>query len=118
MRIVVGAAMLISASSAMASELDDAHRLALQGRDSYWNCLAREYSAPGNQAMSEQEFTRDVASVCPSERQNFRVTLLDYLTQQYPDAEAGAHLATANRAVEAAQKDVVTAFVRHKASSK
>jgi hypothetical protein len=118
MRIVIVAVTAISASSAAASELDDAHRLALQGRDSYWNCLAREYSAPGNQAMSEQEFSRDVASVCPSERQNFRVTLQDYLTQQYPGVEPEAHLATANRAVEAAQKDVVTAFVRHKASSK
>ncbi len=68
--------------------------------------------------MSEQEFTADVASVCPSERQNFRVTLLDYLTLQFPDVEPGAHLATADRAVEAAQKDVVTAFVRHKAASK
>ncbi len=118
MRIVIAAALAMSASSAIADELGDAHRLALQGRDFYWNCLAREYSREGNQAMSEQEFTQDVASVCPSERQNFRVTLLDYLTLQFPDVDAGAHLATANRAVEAAQKDVVTAFVRHKAASK
>jgi hypothetical protein len=35
---------------------------------------------------------------------------------QYPDAESGAHLATANRAIALAQKDVVTAFIRHKAA--
>jgi hypothetical protein len=103
------------ASGAAADEVEDAHRLALQGRDSYWNCLAREYSREATQAMSEQDFTRDVASVCPSERQNFRVTLVDYLSMQFPHADAGAHLTTANKAIELAQKDIVTAFVRHKA---
>ncbi|MGY3367322.1 hypothetical protein ACVWZL_004447 [Bradyrhizobium sp. GM2.4] len=46
------------------------------------------------------------------------MALLDYLTAQYPDIDAGAHLATANRAVEAAQKDIVTAFVKHKPPQK
>jgi hypothetical protein len=56
-----------------------------------------------------------VAGACPSERQNYRVTLLDYLTMQYPNIDSGAHLATANKAVESAQKDIVTAFVKHRA---
>ena len=64
--------------------------------------------------MSEQDFTRDIASVCPSERQNFRVTLVDYLSMQFPDTAAGAHMTTANQAIELAQKDIVTAFLRHK----
>ena len=115
MRIVTVAALVITASSAMADELEDAHRLALQGRDSYWNCLAREYSRDAIRAMSEQDFTRDIASVCPSERQNFRVTLVDYLSMQFPDTAAGAHMTTANQAIELAQKDIVTAFLRHKA---
>src|SRR4051812_43588542 len=102
---------------AVAGELDDAHRLALQGRDSYWNCLAREYSRDGIKGMSAQEFTADVASVCPSERQNFRVTLIDYLSMQFPDREAGANLTTANRAIELAQKDIVTAFVHRKGAN-
>jgi hypothetical protein len=104
------------ASSAFADEVDDAHRQALQGRDSYWNCLAREYSPDHIKTMSAQDFTADIAAACPSERQNFRVTLLDYLSMQHPDAEAGAHLSTANRAIELAQKDIVTAFIRHKAA--
>jgi len=33
---------------------------------------------------------------------------------QFPDTDAGAHLTTANKAIELAQKDIVTAFVRHK----
>jgi hypothetical protein len=115
MRIVTVAALVMTASSAMADELEDAHRLALQGRDSYWNCLAREYSRDAIRAMSEQDFTRDIASVCPSERQNFRVTLVDYLSMQFPDTAAGAHMTTANQAIELAQKDIVTAFLRHKA---
>jgi hypothetical protein len=60
-------------------------------------------------------FTRDIASVCPSERQNFRVTLVGYLAMQFPDTEAGTHMATANKAIELAQKDIVTAFVPHRA---
>ena len=115
MRIVTVAALVITASSAMADELEDAHRLALQGRDSYWNCLAREYSRDAIRAMSEQDFSRDIASVCPSERQNFRVTLVDYLSMQFPDTAAGAHMTTANQAIELAQKDIVSAFLRHKA---
>ena len=42
---------------------------------------------------------------------------VDYLSIQFPNAEAGAHMTTANSAIASAQKDVVTAFVRHKAAS-
>src|ERR1700759_273754 len=117
MRMILGAVLALSASGALAAELDDAHRLALQGRDSYWNCLAREYARDGTRSMSAQEFTADIAGVCPSERQNFRVALIDYLSMQDPKAEQGAHLATANRAIELAQKDVITAFIKHKAAN-
>jgi hypothetical protein len=115
MRMLIGAAIALMTSSAAAGEIEDAHKLALQGRDDYWHCLAREYSRDSNQGLSEQDFSREVAGACPSERQNYRVTLLDYLSMQYPSIDTGAHLATANRAVESAQKDIVTAFVRHRA---
>jgi hypothetical protein len=95
-----------------------AQKLAMQGRDDYWHCLAREYSRDSNQGMTEQDFGRSVAGACPSERQYYRVALLDYLTTQYPTIEGGAHLATANRAVDAAQKDIVTAFVKHRPPAK
>ena len=116
MRIVLALAVALVASGASANEIDEAHKLALQGRDSYWNCLAREYSPDHIKTMSAQDFTADIAAACSSERQNFRVALIDYLTMQFPDAESGANLATANRAIELAQKDVVTAFVRHKSA--
>jgi hypothetical protein len=120
MRIVLAlvfvSVAVLAASSALANEIDEAHKLALQGRDSYWNCLAREYSPDHIKTMSAQDFTADIAAACPSERQSFRVALIDYLTMQFPNAESGAHLATANRAIELAQKDVVTAFIRHKAA--
>ena len=64
-----------------------AQKLAMQGRDDYWHCLAREYSRDSNQGMSEQDFGRSVAGACPSERQYYRVALLDYLTSQYPTIE-------------------------------
>lgn len=123
--LMLGAALVMMTSAAMtfAAKADDddakgAQKLAMQGRDDYWHCLAREYSRDSNQGMSEQDFGRSVAGACPSERQYYRVALLDYLTSQYPNIESGAHLATANRAVEAAQKDIVTAFVKHRPPQK
>jgi hypothetical protein len=100
---------------AMAGEIEEAHRDAVVGRDSYWNCLAQEYSRETNKGLSGQDFTSLISSVCPSERQNFRVTLVDYLSQQFPDVDAGAHMTTANNAIASAQKDIVTAFIKHKA---
>jgi hypothetical protein len=118
MRIMMAAALAMTVSAAMADDVEDAHRQAISGRDSYWNCLAQEYARDGNKSMSEQDFIQHIASVCPSERQNFRVTLVDYLTMQFPSAEAGAHMTTANNAIALAQKDIVTAFARHKAPPK
>ncbi len=46
----------------MADEVDDAHKLAVTGRDAYWNCLAREYPRDSNKAMSDQEFTSLIAN--------------------------------------------------------
>lgn len=118
--LMLGAALVMMTSTAMAfaakaeDDTKGAQKLAMQGRDDYWHCLAREYSRNSNQGMSEQDFGRSVAGACPSERQYYRVALLDYLTSQYPNIESGAHLATANRAVEAAQKDIVTAFIKHR----
>lgn len=127
--LIVGAALVMMTSAAMTSSVmaddDDAksdakgaQKLAMQGRDDYWHCLAREYSRDSNRGMSEQDFGRSVAGACPSERQYYRVALLDYLTTQYPDIDAGAHLATANRAVASAQKDIVATFVKHRPPAK
>src|ERR1700758_4585044 len=93
--VMVAAVLMVTLSGALADEIDDAHRLALQGRDSYWNCLAREYSREGTKAMSAADFTADIVSVCPSERQSFRVALIDYLSMQYPNADSSSHLSTA-----------------------
>ena len=113
MRALLAAILAMVASAVMAADVDDAHRQALAGRDAYWNCLAREYARDSNKAMSGPDFTTLVANVCPSERQNFRVTLAAYLSLQLPDAEAGAHMTTANNAIDLAQKDIVTAFIKH-----
>ena len=118
MRMLVAAVLMITSSAAVADEVDDAHKLAVTGRDAYWNCLAREYPSDSNKAKSDQEFTALIAGVCPSERQNFRVSLIDFLSLQFPKQDADTHLATANRAIELAQKDIVTAFVRRKAAAK
>lgn len=118
MRMVIVAGLMLAASAAMADEIGDAHRLALQGRDVYWTCLAQEYSQNSDKAMSGEDFTARIASVCPSERQYFRAALVDYLTVQFPNVDAAAHMTTANNAIALAQKDVVTAFLHHKQAAK
>jgi hypothetical protein len=118
MRMIIVAMVAILSSIALADDVDEAHRRAVSGRDSYWNCLARQYQQQDNRNMSGPDFTSLIASACPSERQNFRVSLLDYLSLQFPDVDAGAHMSTANDAIASAQKDVVTAFIKHKAASK
>jgi hypothetical protein len=118
MRVLIAAAVAMTTSAAIADDIDDAHRQAVSGRDSYWSCLAQEYQRDSNKNLSGQDFTLHIASVCPSERQNFRVMLVGYLTMQYPDVDAGAHMTTANNAIASAQKDIVTAFIRHKAVPK
>ena len=65
---VAASVAVLAASSALADEIDVAHKLAVQGRDSYWNCLAQEYSPDHIKTMSAQDFTADVAAACPSER--------------------------------------------------
>ena len=118
MRIIIAAILAMTASAAIADDLDLAHKEALASRDTYWNCLAQEYSRESNKSMSDQDFTRHIAGVCPSERQNFRVTLVDYLAMQFPAADAGDHMTTANNAIALAQKDIVTAFIKHRAAPK
>ena len=116
MRTIIAAVVAMATSAAMADDVEDAHRKALAGRDSYWNCLAQEY-ARDNNTMSGKDFTLHIASVCPSERQNFRVTLVDYLSMQFPNVDAGAHMTTANDAIALAQKDIVTTFIKRKTAS-
>jgi hypothetical protein len=118
MRIFIVAALMLSATGAIADEIDDVHRAAITGRDTYWNCLAQEYSQDSNRNMSGSDFTNHIADVCPSERQNFRVSLVDYLSRQFPNVDAGDHMTTANKAIATAQRDVVTAFISHKQPSK
>ena len=90
MRMVIAAVAAMIISAAIADELGDARRLAVAGRDSYWKCLAREYSRDSNnKSMSGQDFASHLASVCASERQNFRVALMDYLSMQSPGPDAG-----------------------------
>ena len=112
MRVLIVAMMSVVPAVAMAGELEDAQKRAVTGRDAYWNCLAREYPRDSNRGLSAPDFASVVASVCASERQNFRVGLVDYLAMQSSDVDVGAHMTTANNAIAVAQKDIVTAFTR------
>jgi hypothetical protein len=118
MRILIAALVVMITCPVLADEADDARRLAVSGRDAYWNCLAREYPRESNRNMPEQAFGALIAAACASERQYFRVALVGYLGIQFPDKGADANLTTANNAIAFAQKDIVTAFARRQAASK
>ena len=118
MRAIIAAVIAMMASAAMAGEIEDAQRQAVAGRDSYWKCLAREYARDANASLLGRDFTSLVASACPSERQNFRVMLVDYLSRQFPHADAGVHMTTANDAIALAQKEVVAGFIKHRSAQK
>jgi hypothetical protein len=118
MRVLMAAALAMVTSAAIADDIENAHKQTLAGRDSYWNCLAEEYTRDDNKTMSGQDFASLIASACPSERQNFRVMLVDYLSLQSPDVDAGARMTTANNAIALAQKDIVTAFIKRRSAPK
>jgi hypothetical protein len=40
--------------------------------------------------MTAQDFTADIAAACPSERQNFRVTLMDYPARRFCESRGFA----------------------------
>jgi hypothetical protein len=42
--------------------------------------------------------------------------LMHYLAMKFPSMDAGTHLATANNAIELAQKNIVTTFIERKAA--
>jgi hypothetical protein len=102
----------MAASVAIADDIGQAHRHALRARDSYWNCLAEKHVSVNSRNMTAQEFALYVGGVCTSERQTFRVMLMHYLAMKFPSIDAGTHLATANNAIELAQKYIVTTFIR------
>jgi hypothetical protein len=118
MRAIIVAFLSVIGSAVLADDLADAHRQAVSGRDSYWNCLAREYQRQDNRNMSGSDFTSLIARACPSERQSFRVRLTEYFALQFPDRDSGPHMTDANNAIALAQKDVATAFAKHKAAAK
>jgi hypothetical protein len=118
MRVVLAAALAMVTSAAMADDIENAHKQTLAGRDSYWNCLAEEYTRDSNKTLSGQDFASLIANACSSERQNFRVMLVDYLSLQSPDVDPRARMTTANNAIALAQKDIVTAFIRRRSAAK
>jgi len=112
MRILIAALVVMITFPVLADEIDDARRLAVSGRDAYWNCLAREYPRESNKNMPEQEFGGLIAAACASERQNFRVALVGYLGMQFPDKDADANLTTANDAIPPFRPSVILFPIR------
>ena len=112
----LAAGLVTAASVAIADDIGEAHRHALAARDSYWNCLAEKHVSVNSRNMTAQDFALYVGGICPSARQSFRIMLLHYLAMKFPSIDADTHVATANNAIELAQKYIVTAFIERKAA--
>lgn len=114
MRGILATVFTMTVFVAAAGDIEQSHRQALEGRDIYWKCLAEEYAQVADTHMTSQDFALYIGGVCPSERQKFTVTLVDYLAMKFPSIDAGTHMATANNAIALAQKDIVSTFIKQK----
>ena len=112
----LAAGLVMAASVAIADDIGEAHRHASAARDSYWNCLAEKHVSVNSRNMTAEDFALYVGGICPSARQSFRVMLLHYLVMKFPSIDADTHLATANNAIELAQKYIVTTFIERNAA--
>ena len=93
---------------------EKAHQLAHHFKELYWQCLAAETQRMLPRNMSAEDFSLLIKAACPTEAQNFRVALVDYLALKFPDIAASIHLSQADYAISAAQADVVKAFIELK----
>ena len=90
MRGILATVFTMTVFVAAAGDIEQSHRQALEGRDIYWKCLAEEYAQVADTHMTSQDFALYIGGVCPSERQKFTVTLVDYLAMKFPSIDATA----------------------------
>jgi len=114
--ILVGTTLLLSAFTQ--AELEKARYAKEFFKDAYWKCLATEIVRVVPTNMSVQEFSVFTKRACPKERNDFSITLADYVMILHPDVDRTTAISAANIAVLAAQSDAVKVLVDLRSGNK
>lgn len=110
LRSVIPAAAMLLLSGFTQAELEKAKNTKEFFKDGYWKCLATEILRVVPTNMSAQEFFVFTKRACPKERNDFFITLSNYIEMLHPDSDKSTIISAANVAVLEAQKDVVQAL--------
>ena len=110
-RFVILAAAMLLLSGFTQAELEKAKNTKELFKDGYWKCLANEILRVFPTNMSAQEFSVFVKGVCPKERNDFFISLSNYIVMLHPDTDRDTVISAANTAALEAQQDAVTALV-------
>jgi hypothetical protein len=118
MRVVILAAVALFLSGFTQAELEKAKTTKEFFKDSYWKCLAAEIVRVVPTDMSVQDFSVFVRGACRKERNDFFVSLSDYIVLLEPDVDRNTVPAAANIAVKAAQDDAVKVLIDLRSGNK
>ena len=108
LRSVIPAAAMLLLPGFTQAELEKAKNTKEFFKDGYWKCLATEILRVVPTNMSAQEFFVFTKRACPKERNDFFITLSNYIEMLHPDADKSTVIEAANIAILEAQKDAVT----------
>jgi len=110
LRFVTAAAAVLLLSGFTQAELEKAKNTKEFFKDGYWKCLATEIIRVVPTNMTAQEFFVFTKRACPKERNDFFITLSNYIEMLHPDADKSTVISAANVAILEAQKDAVQAL--------
>ena len=114
--MLIAAALLLSGFTQ--AELDKAKSTKEFFKDGYWKCLAAEIVRVVPTDMSVQDFSTFVKGACRKERNDFFVSLSDYIVMLEPDVDRDTIPSAVNIAVKAAQDDAVKVLIDLRSGSK
>ena len=110
LRFAALAAAMLLLSGFTQAELEKAKNTKEFFKDGYWKCLATEILRVVPTNISAQEFFVFTKRACPKERNDFFITLSNYIEMLHPDADRSTVISAANIAILEAQKDAVQAL--------
>jgi hypothetical protein len=117
-RVVILAAAALLLSGFTQAELEKAKTTKEFFKDSYWKCLAAEIVRVVPTNMSVQDFSAFVRGACRKERNDFFVSLSDYIIMLEPDIDRNTVPSAANIAIKAAQDDAVKVLIDLRSGNK
>jgi len=110
LRSVIPAAAMFLLSGFTQAELEKAKNTKEFFKDGYWKCLATEILKAVPTNTTAQEFFVFTKRACPKERNDFFITLSNYIEMLHPGSDKSTVISAANVAVLEAQKDAVQAL--------